>query len=97
MSDTRTYSVETVSLNDLLSQNGAPKRIDFLSLDTEGSELEILETFDFDTWDVRLIVVEHNFTEARQKIYDLLTSKGYERRLETLSDVDDFYVKLSDA
>jgi len=97
VSDTRTYSVETVSLNDLLSQNGAPRRIDFLSLDTEGTELEILQTFDFTSWDVRLIVVEHNHTETRQKIYDLLTSKGYERRLETLSDVDDFYVKLSAA
>lgn len=89
-----TYAVETVSLNDLLIQNGAPPRIDFMSLDTEGSELEILKAFDFDTWDVRLIAVEHNFSDTRQGLYDLLTSRGYERRLETLSDVDDFYVKL---
>ena len=90
---TQTYSVETVSLHDLLVQNGAPNRIDFMSLDTEGSELEILQNFDFDAWDVRLIAVEHNFSETRQRLFELLTSKGYQRKLETLSDVDDFYVK----
>lgn len=89
----RTYTVPTVSLNDLLAQNGAPARIDFLSLDTEGSELEILETVDFETWDIRHIAVEHNHTDKRDLILALLTSKGYERKLKTLSDVDDFYVK----
>lgn len=89
------YQVETVSLNDLLQDHGAPTTIDFLSLDTEGSELEILTAFDFMAWDVRLIAVEHNFSDKRQPLYDLLTSVGYERRLPTLSDVDDFYVKVS--
>ncbi|MDP3405750.1 MAG: FkbM family methyltransferase [Brevundimonas sp.] len=94
---TRTYAVQTVSLNDLLTQHGAPRRIDFLSLDTEGSELEILEAFDFDHWDVRLIAVEHNHLPARAQLYKLLTAKGYVRKLETLSDVDDFYVKAEPA
>lgn len=89
------YGVETVSLNDLLTTHGAPKTIDFISLDTEGSELEILRAFDFAAWDVRLIAVEHNFSDKRQPLHDLLTSVGYERRLPTLSDVDDFYVKVS--
>ncbi len=32
-------------LRDLLDQHNAPKAIDYLSLDTEGSEYEILSTF----------------------------------------------------
>jgi len=88
------YTVPTVSLNDLLAHWSAPERIDFLSIDTEGSELEILQAFDFDTWDVRLIAVEHGHNAAkRQGLLDLLTAKGYRRRFDALSDVDDWYVK----
>jgi hypothetical protein len=85
--------VETVSLNDLLAGWDAPRRIDYLSLDTEGSELDILQHFDFAARDVRLISVEHNHTARRRPIFDLLTARGYRRRFETLSSVDDWYVR----
>jgi FkbM family methyltransferase len=87
------YEVETVSLNDLLVHWNAPRRIDYLSIDTEGSELAILEAFDFDRWDLRLISVEHNHTAKRQELLAFLTAKGFRRRFETLSNVDDWYVR----
>lgn len=92
--DGNRYEVETVSLNDLLTQWKAPKTIDYLSIDTEGSELDILTAFDFDAWDVQLISVEHNFSDQRQPLHDLLISKGYQRRLAALSRVDDWYRKV---
>ena len=33
---------------------------DYISLDTEGSELRILKAFDFDKWDVKIFSIEHN-------------------------------------
>jgi FkbM family methyltransferase len=87
------YEVETISLNDLLAYWSAPRRIDYLSIDTEGSELDILQAFDFGAYDVRLITVEHNHSDKRQPLYDFLTSKGYRRKFERLSGVDDWYVK----
>jgi FkbM family methyltransferase len=93
--DGERYEVETVSLNDLLAHWNAPPRIDYLSMDTEGSELAILEAFDFGRYDVRLISVEHNHTDKRQPIFDLLTAKGFRRKFEQLSNVDDWYVKTT--
>jgi Methyltransferase FkbM domain len=87
------YPVETVSLNDLLVDNHAPNRIDYMSVDTEGSEVDILTTFNFDKYDVKIITVEHNFTPARERLHSLLVSKGYVRKYESLSQWDDWYVK----
>jgi FkbM family methyltransferase len=89
-----TYTVETISLNDLLKVHKSPSQIDYLSIDTEGSELEILRAFKFDDYEIGIITVEHNFREPdRQTIYDLLTSKGYVRLFEAFSKFDDWYVK----
>ena len=43
----RRYDVTTVSLGDLLDRHNAPATIDYLSIDTEGSEFAILEAYDF--------------------------------------------------
>ena len=87
-----TYSVETVSLNDLLEAHRAPAEIDYLSIDTEGSEFEILHRFDFERNRFAVITCEHNFTPMRNELHSLLTSKGYVRTLEEISAVDDWYV-----
>ena len=86
------YPVETVSLVDLLRQHNAPRNIDYLSIDTEGSEFEILRGFDFDEYCFRVITVEHNFGEQRDNIYSLLTRNGYVRVYEELSLFDDWYL-----
>jgi FkbM family methyltransferase len=85
------YKVETISLNDLLVKYDAPEIIDYLSIDTEGSEYEILNSFNFDRFRFRLITCEHNFA-SREKIYNLLSSKGYRRVFENLSKCDDWYI-----
>lgn len=87
------YEVQTISLNDLLIKHGAPKYIDYLSIDTEGSEYEILQAFNFNEYSFRIITVEHNYTPEREKIFALLTGHGYKRKYENISSIDDWYVK----
>jgi FkbM family methyltransferase len=87
-----TYEVETISLLDLLIKYDAPKIIDYLSIDTEGSELEILTNFDFEKYKFRVITVEHNFMKNRKKINQLLISKGYKQVLKSISSFDDWYI-----
>ena len=71
----------------------APNQIDYLSIDTEGSEFAILNKLNFSKYNFNVITVEHNFTETRQKLFSLLTSKGYKRIFEDFSQWDDWYIQ----
>ena len=86
------YDVTTVSLNDLLAEHKAPAVIDYASVDTEGSEFEILNAVDWARWSFKVLTVEHNFAPQREQIHGLLTSKGYRRVHEAVSRFDDWYV-----
>lgn len=84
--------VETVSLDDLLDHYSAPETIEYISVDTEGSEFDILSSFSFNR-KIKLFTIEHNYTKNREKIHDLMTSHGYVRILEQFSQWDDWYYK----
>jgi FkbM family methyltransferase len=88
----RQIDVETISLNDLLRAHQAPTPIDYLSIDTEGSEYDILANFDFARYPINLISVEHNHSDLRAKIHGLLQQNGYARVFEEFSGCDDWYV-----
>jgi FkbM family methyltransferase len=91
-SDNLAYPVTTVTLDDLLNFYNAPETIEYISVDTEGSELDILSAFSFSR-NVKLFTIEHNFTNNRDKIYRLMTDRGYIRILEQFSQWDDWYIK----
>lgn len=83
--------ITTISLMDLLAEAGAPPVIDYLSIDTEGSEYAVLEGIDWDRYAFRCITVEHNYGPQRLSIRALLEgAHGYsviERKF------DDWYYK----
>lgn len=91
----RVYDVETISLNDLLQSNNAPQSIDYLSIDTEGSEYEILSCLDFDRWHPSVLTVEHNDRPERDRIFSLMSGHGYVRAPVVVSKYDDWYVEPS--
>lgn len=83
----------SISLDDFLRQHQAPHDIDYISIDTEGSEYDILRAFPFERWNTRLFTIEHNFGEQREKIRQLLEVNGYRR---TDKQWDDWYEKIDD-
>lgn len=70
----RKEQVPVKTLTTILRENGIGE-IDFLSIDTEGHELEVLKSLDFNLHCPQLIVVEHN--DRQQEISELLSKKGY--------------------
>jgi FkbM family methyltransferase len=87
------YDVSTIALNDLLASGNAPYTVDFLSVDTEGSEFEILKEFDFEMYNIRYILVEHNNSQAKNSLHALLLSKGYKHILNNISKIESWYEK----
>jgi len=86
--------VQTISMNDLLDNNNAPNFIDYLSIDTEGSEFEILKTIDYDKYTFGIIHVEHNYVEPqRTNMKEFLLSKNYVYKRE--NKWDDEYIHKS--
>jgi FkbM family methyltransferase len=89
---TKKYFVETVSLNDLLKQYDAPHRITYLSIDTEGSEYEIISNLDFDRYRPFIITIEHNFSNLMNKTNEFLKSKNYIQVYSEISEWDAWYI-----
>lgn len=75
-----TILVETITLLDLLNDNNAPDTIDWISIDTEGAELDIL-TYFFDKnkkYKVNLINFEANDDRVDyHKLISLMKVNGY--------------------
>lgn len=87
------YEVDTISLSDVLNKHDAPHIIDYMSIDTEGSELAILEAYDFSR-DFKVITVEACSldTESNNKIKNLLVSKGYVNIFPEISKWDLWFI-----
>ena len=49
--------------------------IDFLSIDTEGSELAILKTLDFNKYNIDVITIEDNYKD--EELMKFFTSRNY--------------------
>ena len=86
------YVIPSITLIDILKYYDAPNVIDYLSLDIEGSEYDVLNSFDFETYDIKIITVEHNYSPNREKIFNLLQNK-YNRVLTEISGKEDWYIK----
>jgi predicted O-methyltransferase YrrM len=84
--------IKTVTLEKVLDKHKAPKFIEYLNLDIEGGEYDVLRTFPFEKYTFGCISVEHNFQEPKRTlIRNLLESKGY--MFEKEVKWDDWFVR----
>lgn len=80
--------IATRTVNSICKQY-AIKHIDFLSIDTEGSEIRIIKSIDLKNIDISVIIVENNYGDTSLKKY--LHSQGYQYLCSLF--VDDVYKK----
>jgi hypothetical protein len=71
----RVIDVPVRTLDDILAEAGAPEGFDFLSIDVEGHELDVLSGFDIGRWRPRLILLEDHVADLSKHTY--LTGAGY--------------------
>lgn len=69
-----TLDVQCYLLNDLLEKYKID-HIDFLSIDTEGGEIDILKSIDFNKYKIDVITVEDNYNDPN--FHSFLKEKGY--------------------
>jgi FkbM family methyltransferase len=75
---TATDLVKTMSLNDIIDLTNIGTDIDYISLDTEGTETEILSTFDMQKYNVTCWTVEHNFrSDSASWLAEYFSNHGY--------------------
>jgi hypothetical protein len=91
VSEAPVVELVTATLDEILEKAKAPKRIDYMSIDVEGAEYDVLRGLSLDTYEIGGFTIEHNYEEAkRELIRKLLESKGHVRVRSW--EVDDWYV-----
>lgn len=88
-----TYRIKQRTLSNILLENHI-SHVDFVSIDVEGYELNVLKGIDFDKVDITCLCIENN--EDGEMLPDLelrkyMISKGY--RLIARLSIDDVFVK----
>lgn len=77
--------MKTSKINKILETYNCPYVVDYISCDTEGTELDILKEFPFDEYHVNVITVEHNAPHIGNK---------YQKELRSFLEDNEFrYIK----
>ncbi len=86
-----TYEIKTQTLNQIINKNQLSQKINFLTIDVEGHELEVLKGFDINKYQPDAIIVEYldlnlekleiqnlNINNVlRSEIYEYLINQNY--------------------
>jgi len=87
--DTEQILVKVRTLTDILDSVNFPRTIDYISIDTENTELSVLKGFDLNKYNVSIFVIENNYAESMCE--DYLKNFGY-KKFHRLG-VNDFFKK----
>lgn len=81
--------MDCYDVNKLFREHGL-NQIDFINLDVEGGEFDILSHLNYDEFDIKVILVENNYRNSNMRYF--MIENGYS--LDATINVDDVYVKM---
>jgi FkbM family methyltransferase len=88
-----TIEVPLRTLDEILVEAGAPTPIDFVSIDVEGHELDVLRGFDLARWRPRLVLLEDHVLS--RTLHNYMEGRGY--RWVRRTDINGWYVPADTA
>jgi FkbM family methyltransferase len=91
LNNIKQISVKVKTLNTIFKECNIPNNIDFISIDTENTEIDVLKGLDFNTYNIKFLIIENNFNEMIIENY--LITKNF-KKIHRLG-VNDFYVNIS--
>jgi hypothetical protein len=77
-------NVKTITFDEMMAKYPSIKHIDFLSMDVEGHEMEILKTIDFSKYSFGFLTIEKSDPE---KIKEHMKINGYKPFMEIGADI----------
>ena len=86
------HEVKALTLQEVIDQNLTSTEIDFLSIDIEGEDIEILKSLDLSRYKIKAICVEHNFRKGSDIIIDFMHKNGYDLVYSEFSKNDYWFV-----
>lgn len=89
------HQVESVAVGDLLRDSGIRKDVDYISIDVEGPDVEILEAVLAAGYRPRVLTIEHNRVQDRIDRIKALIRDDYEVVLSSASNWDLWAVEKS--
>jgi len=74
-----TFTVQSDTATNIINETlGLPVVIDYMSLDTEGAELEALQSIDFSKIDIKFMTIEHGNRKGMKNVFaEYLSQFGY--------------------
>lgn len=85
----KAVEVPTRTLEEAIKEAGIFPKIDYVSIDTEGSELDVMEGFDIEKWKPKLVILENNYDDI--EIPQYMETRGYRR--DKRVGVNDFFIQ----
>ena len=73
ISKTKSYNLKTITFDQIVPKNSD---IDYISIDIEGSEMNLLNSINFDNYNIKVISVENNFPE-KQNFNNFFEDKNF--------------------
>ena len=86
------HEVKALTLQEVIDKNLTSNEIDFLSIDIEGEDIEILKSLDLSRYKIRAICVEHNFRKDSDETIGYMDKNGYDFAYSEFSKNDYWFV-----
>jgi hypothetical protein len=89
---TKLHTVPAFTLTEILEKYFVSNELDFLSIDTEGNDIDILKSVNFSDYRIKSICVEHNYSVGSEEVIEYMDKVGYKYVFNEHSKHDYWFV-----